>query len=61
MVYGDGRVDHKRALAALDRVGLAARANHYATELSGGEQQLRGDCPRSDQPSRSDPGRRAHG
>ena len=39
MVYGDGRVDRKRALAALDRVGLAARAHHFPTELSGGEQQ----------------------
>jgi putative ABC transport system ATP-binding protein len=39
MVYGDGRVDRKRALGALDRVGLAARAHHFTTELSGGEQQ----------------------
>src|SRR5215472_5411487 len=39
MVYGDGRVDRKRALAALDRVGLAARANHFPSELSVGEQQ----------------------
>ncbi len=39
MVYGDGNVDRKRALAALDRVGLASRANHFTTELSGGEQQ----------------------
>jgi putative ABC transport system ATP-binding protein len=39
MVYGDGRVDRKCALAALDRVGLAARANHFPSELSGGEQQ----------------------
>src|SRR5258708_22708628 len=39
MVYGDGNVDRKRVLAALDRVGLASRANHFTTELSGGEQQ----------------------
>jgi putative ABC transport system ATP-binding protein len=39
MVYGDGNVDRKRALGALDRVGLAGRANHFTTELSGGEQQ----------------------
>lgn len=39
MVYRDGNVDRDKAAAALERVGLAARANHYATELSGGEQQ----------------------
>jgi putative ABC transport system ATP-binding protein len=39
MVYGDGNVDRRRAFSALERVGLAARANHFATELSGGEQQ----------------------
>jgi len=39
MVYGDGRVDRKRALSALERVGLAERAGHFASELSGGEQQ----------------------
>src|SRR5258707_11903412 len=39
MVYGDGHVDRRRAISALDRVGLAARANHFASELSGGEQQ----------------------
>jgi putative ABC transport system ATP-binding protein len=39
MVYGDGHVDRRRAFSALERVGLAARANHFATELSGGEQQ----------------------
>lgn len=39
MVYGDGRVDRKRAKQVLERVGLAERANHYPTELSGGEQQ----------------------
>jgi len=39
MVYGNGRVDRKRAKQALERVGLGARANHFPTELSGGEQQ----------------------
>lgn len=39
MVYGDGRVDRKRAREALNRVGLTARVNHFPTELSGGEQQ----------------------
>ena len=39
MVYRDGRVDRRRAFSALERVGLAARAHHFATQLSGGEQQ----------------------
>jgi len=39
MVYGHGRVDRKRARQALERVGLGARADHFPTELSGGEQQ----------------------
>jgi len=39
MVYSHGKVDRQKALAALERVGLAARASHFATELSGGEQQ----------------------
>jgi putative ABC transport system ATP-binding protein len=39
MVYGDGRVDRMRAKHALERVGLAARVDHFPTELSGGEQQ----------------------
>jgi len=39
MIYGPGRVDRKRAIAALERVGLGERALHYGTELSGGEQQ----------------------
>ena len=39
MVYSGGAVDRGKALAALRRVGLADRADHFATELSGGEQQ----------------------
>jgi len=39
MVYGDGHVDRRRALAALERVGLATRAHHFVLQLSGGEQQ----------------------
>jgi putative ABC transport system ATP-binding protein len=39
MVYRDGRVERNRARAALERVGLGDRTNHFATELSGGEQQ----------------------
>lgn len=39
MVYRDGHVDRRRAISALERVGLAARAHHFASELSGGEQQ----------------------
>jgi putative ABC transport system ATP-binding protein len=39
MVYRDGRVNRHRAQSALERVGLGDRANHFATELSGGEQQ----------------------
>ena len=39
MVYRDGHVDRGRAASALARVGLKTRAQHFATELSGGEQQ----------------------
>lgn len=39
MVYRGGHTDRKKALAALERVRLASRANHFSTELSGGEQQ----------------------
>jgi putative ABC transport system ATP-binding protein len=39
MMYTGGPVDRPKALAALQRVGLADRAKHFATELSGGEQQ----------------------
>ncbi len=39
LIYGGIPQKRKRALEALERVGLAARANHKPTELSGGEQQ----------------------
>jgi putative ABC transport system ATP-binding protein len=38
MRYAGGS-DRKKAMAALDRVGLSDRASHRPTELSGGEQQ----------------------
>jgi len=39
MIYRDGHVDRRKALAARDRVGLRERAHHFGSELSGGEQQ----------------------
>lgn len=39
MLYNGRRDRHERALRALERVGLADRAHHRPTELSGGEQQ----------------------
>ena len=39
LIYGGGRQKHQRAMEALERVGLAPRAKHKPTELSGGEQQ----------------------
>ena len=39
LIYSGSGQKHKRAIEALERVGLAARAKHKPTELSGGEQQ----------------------
>ncbi len=39
LVYGGSGQKRKRAVEALERVGLAARARHKPAELSGGEQQ----------------------
>ena len=39
LMYGDGRNGKARSAAALEKVGLAARAGHRPAELSGGEQQ----------------------
>jgi putative ABC transport system ATP-binding protein len=39
LIYSGGGHKRKRTMEALERVGLAARAKHKPTELSGGEQQ----------------------
>lgn len=39
LIYAGALRKRQQALEALERVGLAARANHKPTELSGGEQQ----------------------
>ena len=39
LVYGGNRHKRRRAMEALERVGLGLRAKHKPTELSGGEQQ----------------------
>lgn len=39
LIYSGIRQRRKPAMEALERVGVAARANHKPTELSGGEQQ----------------------
>lgn len=38
-IYSGQRVDRAKALSLLQRVGLGDRAQHFITELSGGEQQ----------------------
>lgn len=38
-LYSGNRIDRGKALALLGRVGLAERAGHFISELSGGEQQ----------------------
>ena len=39
MIYADRKINRSRAAEALARVGLAHREHHFATGLSGGEQQ----------------------
>jgi putative ABC transport system ATP-binding protein len=39
LVEKDGHKVHQRALALLEKVGLAERADHFPSQLSGGEQQ----------------------
>lgn len=39
LMYGRARSRRRRAMNALERVGLGDRANHKPTELSGGQQQ----------------------
>jgi putative ABC transport system ATP-binding protein len=39
LVERNGRKVHRRALALLEKVGLAERADHFPSQLSGGEQQ----------------------
>jgi putative ABC transport system ATP-binding protein len=39
LIYGGAGQKRKRAIEALERVGLKARASHKPSELSGGEQQ----------------------
>ncbi len=39
LIYGRARNTHKKAMEALEKVGLAQRAKHTPAEMSGGERQ----------------------
>ena len=56
----DRRTRKRRALEALEQVGLSDRVHHLPNQLSGGQQQTRGRCPRPGDRARPAAGRRAH-
>lgn len=61
-VAGTPKAEAKnRALKLLESVGLAHRAGHYPSQMSGGRAAARGDCARSCQPSGLAAGRRTDG